>query len=270
MQATKWRETHYVTAYILAKQGYTDAKISACLGVEPPLFSKWRKKRPALNEALNLARDADGKDCVKDFRDYVLGRLPDHLQDLWDEINLCDSVPYGTARLKQMLDNRGTRIRQHLFLYALVACDFDASEACKKVCIQKGTLNQWQAGDPEFAELLDEIHEAKKDFLEGRLLRLVKQGNAAAIIFANKTLNKDRGYGDSKTVRHEGGVEHTHTHTHRHVRIADLNLPPDALELLYDRMQAAGLLDDHGVVPPPPVFVESDHEPQAAAQDDDG
>jgi hypothetical protein len=88
--------------------------------------------------------------------------------------------------------------------------------------------------DPEFAELVDEIHLHKKDFFESKLVELVQSGDSSATIFANKTMNRDRGYGDKTTIEHTGTV----VVEQRVVQIGDLALPVDVRRAILGAVRA--------------------------------
>jgi hypothetical protein len=101
-------------------------------------------------------------------------------------------------------------------VYALVNGHFHLSEACRKVSITKKTLYRWMGEEPEFRELVDEIQWHKKNFFEAALCKQVAEGNAAVIIHANKTVNRDRGYGTEVGIDVGGRVDHKHEHFYKH------------------------------------------------------
>lgn len=239
---SKWDDRNYVTAYRLARAGASDPQIGHALGVSHEGMRLWVRDRPALAEALRTAREPDPDCDGGTFRDYVYARLPDRLQQLWDRLDLCDELDNGTSRAEAMLRGEGDDARQHLFLYALIHCNFNASEACRKVCVTKRQLDNWVKRSPDFAELVDEIQWHKGNFFEGALCQLVAKGELAAIIHANKTYNRGRGYGETLKVDVKAGgrVEHEHTHQHLHamVRLSDLELPVEVMEQVLLAMRA--------------------------------
>lgn len=84
--------------------------------------------------------------------------------------------------------------------------------ACRIVGISRQTHYAWYNGDSEYREAVDELKTVGKDNAEyalvklcegpeyqaldmdGNIVTLKDKPNSAAVIFANKTLNKDRGY----------------------------------------------------------------------------
>lgn len=207
MAAKKWHDGMYVDAFLLAKSGSSDAQIGEALGISRTVFDDWKVKKSALADALRRGRVA--KD--ESFREFVYGRLPPPLKELWDRINLCESSPSGIERIEALLERAGLYARQHLFLYALIDSGFNASEACRKLNVSKGVLEGWKT-DPRFGELMNEVHWHKGNFFENALVGKVSEGDAACIMFANKTFNRDRGYGEkvdvtiNKTVKVEHSV----------------------------------------------------------------
>lgn len=235
----KWDDRFYVEAYILARAGHYDKAIGEALGVSQPTICRWIQEKPALKDAIERGRSPE--DGGGSLREYVYGRLPYDLQVLWDRIDLADELDSGVSRVEQMLAGAGTKARQHLFLYALVHTSFDASEACRKVNVSKRVVDGWVRNDPNFAELLDEIRWHKGNFFEGQLVRLVKDGDPAAVLHVNKTFNRARGYGEVKRIEKDGEVKHTHDHQHQHthrvVKVSELNLPAEVLEVMAEAME---------------------------------
>lgn len=224
----KWDDDFYVTAYRLARQGMTNNDICAHLGVTKPTFIDWKRRRPALMNALKQARSDKATTFQASFRDYVYRRLSPELQELWDEINRCEKKGSGLERVEALLESKGKRARQHLFLYALVDCNFNSSEACRRVGIGTQTLRQWTHNEPEFRELMDEMHWHKGNLFEEGLIKLVREGDTKAIVFANERYNRDRGYGNKVEVNHSGMISHNHM-----IDLEGLELEPEVkLKLL--------------------------------------
>lgn len=87
-------------------------------------------------------------------------------------------------------------------LECLVKCHGVKSAACDMAGITRQTLYNWEQADPSFSEHIAALAlmERKKDFVEYSLLKLVAKGQPAAVIFANKCINQDRGYVEKKEV----------------------------------------------------------------------
>jgi transposase len=208
---TKWDDSHYVKVYEMARSGMTKNEISKALGVDRETWSKWVKIRPALAEALRRGHSPSGEQSGEKFFEYVYKRLPRHLQRVWAALEVYEEEGAAEEMIESLFEDRGVRARQHLWVHALVASNFNASEACRRVNVTRNTLEGWVQHDPGFAELIDHLHQMKKDFAEGCLFGLLARGDTAATIFANRTLNRDRGYDPKVTVVHEGLVGHLHT-----------------------------------------------------------
>jgi transposase-like protein len=206
-----WRKEWYVEVYRLAKQGLSNRLIAEHLGISTMTFKRTRRAIPEVEKALTDGRAQD-KVHSSTFRDYVYERLPKRLKKAWDLIQRCEEEPNIIKRVEGLLAEAGRRGRQHLFFYAFVHYNFSIAAACKSVNINRKTFERWVTTDPDFAEIINEIHHAKKDFFESALIGLVKEGNAAAILFGNRCLNGDRGYNPGKKISHEvaGQVFHSH------------------------------------------------------------
>jgi hypothetical protein len=200
VKRAEWKDTNYVKAYELAKSGLSERQVARSLGVSLSGFQVWKRNKPALQDALKRAK-AGGGEKVVSFREYVFKHLPPHLQELWNKINACDGLDNAFLRVEALLSDAGKNARQHIFLYALTASNFNLSEACRKSNVNKKTYENWIRYDPDFADLVQEIHWHKKNFFENKLIELADEGDVHATVFANRTFNADLGYGDK--MKHE-------------------------------------------------------------------
>ena len=82
---------------------------------------------------------------------------------------------------------------QNRFLKALQASLGNITGACAKIHISRQTYYNWMK-NPEFAQAVEDVNEANLDYAESKLLSLIRQENATAIIFYLKTKGKKRGY----------------------------------------------------------------------------
>ena len=218
-----WTNRNYVVAYEYARAGLNESQLADAMGVNRLTLRKWRADDPDFHDAILRGRSFRERTtgATISFHEYVFNRLPPDLKELWEEIAECETAPNGLLRMEAMFAEQGIRVRQHLFLYALTSTNFNASEACRRVGISKSTLDDWVRRDPKFAELMDEIHWHKGNFFEDKLITLVNAYEPTAVIMANKTFNKDRGYGQTVEVKHSGHVNHAHAV----VTVGELQLP---------------------------------------------
>lgn len=246
MPEHKWDDTNYVRVYELVKGGIEgQEKLAAACGVGLKTFANWVGVKPALRDAMTRGKEARGQVGAKSqFMDFVFKRLPPKLQAKFNDIFALADDPNHYRRVKEMFAENGERSQQHMFLYAY-SQHFNTSEALRICGMSKKKLDGWCQRDPEFAELCDEMQFHKKEFVEASLLNLVKAGDSAATIFASKTLNRDRGYGDKTTIEHTGTVEVQH----RTVSIGDLELPLDVRRVILAAVRTA--LANNGQTPLP-------------------
>lgn len=218
--------------YELCRDGLKPSAIAAAMGIESSTLKKWRRDYPEIALAWNRGREAGNKNKVGDaFLSYVHGRLPTDLQELWRDINGIDTQDSNAEkRIERLLEGKGKRIRQSLFIHAMVATNFNRAEACRKVNLSYDAVTNWLRTDAEFARLMDMVTEMKKDFCESALMGLVSQGDTSAVIFTNKTLNKDRGYDPKVTVKHEGTINHQ-------LDIASLGLPVEVMRTILEAVK---------------------------------
>jgi len=238
MAGNKFSAEFYVTAYELARDGLSEHRIAAAIGVTQPTFRKWCRRRPALANAVERGRAVRGGGNKPLFHQYVYDHLPQHLRNLWDEINACDELENGVERVEALLVDQGIRARQHLFLYALTQSMFNVSQSLKKLNISYSTFKEWVRRDPLFAELMDEIHWYKENFFEQAFIGRVAAGDTQAIIHAVKTKCRDRGYNEKIEIEHTGTVEQRHT-----VSILDLDLDVGTRRKVLEAMRAKRVID---------------------------
>jgi len=84
--------------------------------------------------------------------------------------------------------------RKAEFLEVFRKCLGNVSVACRQYGIERPTFYNWQKDDPEFEQACIDVRETRKDFIESALDKRIQAGDTAAIIFAAKTICKDRGY----------------------------------------------------------------------------
>lgn len=209
-------KSHYcVRVYELARTGLSNTSIARALGVDRGTLKLWLKGKPELKEALVAGRSRKPgaqRWAGETFHEFVYRHLPENLQGLWDQIVAADQEDNPERKIRTLMQGQGKRTRQYLWLHALVCANFNRNEAHRKTCISRVRVDEWIEQDPDFAELINQVQEMKKDFIEGCLIGLISQGDSAATIFASKTLLRDRGYNPqvSIDVNHGGTVKHAH------------------------------------------------------------
>lgn len=221
--------------YELAKQGKKNTEICKLVGVSWPTFTKRWLTKKCVVDALTRGRKLPDEG-VNSFKDYVYKHLSPDLQGLWSEIMMCEKGGTPLSRLEAKIKSKGTLGRQHLLIHALIHSNFNLSKALRLTNTPKSTLELWVQKDDNFAKILDEIDWHKRNFFEGALTALVKKGHAPAILFVNKTLNANRGYGDKITknvnVNVKGGITNKSV-----IKIDDLDLDITQRRAILDKIR---------------------------------
>lgn len=91
-----------------------------------------------------------------------------------------------------------TRARQLTFLRVFLEGRFCIAAACRAVGINRSTFYRWQKNQ-RFQRELDDLKQEKIDLIEAALFRNIQSGDPVSIIFALKTLARDRGYFQKET-----------------------------------------------------------------------
>ena len=205
---SSWDDTFYVEAYRMARCGLSNHAIARELGVPPLTFGKWVKDdtrwhKPALKKALDDGRRPESVRVAR-FKDHARSKLGDACKDLWGRLSSPEREERAAARKE--LEAGGPRARQRMYAYALLECNFSKTKARHYTGVTFKDLGLWDK-DPKFNRMLNEVHEAKKDFFEGAFLELVERGDSAAVIHAAKTVNRDRGYGEKIEIEQKVTLE---------------------------------------------------------------
>jgi len=225
---TKWSNDFIWKAYALAAQGESSVTIAKSIGVAASALIRWKKKHKALANAIAAGKKKkapkSNSDRSESMREYVHGRLPEDLKQVWTEIMGADTQGniLPMKRLNALLGNckDDQKARQTLWLYIWFESNFNQSEACRQMNISHNLVRNVWKKDPDFFNLFNEMNKIKGDFYESAMVKGVRDGNPYLIAFANKTYNRDRGYGETLDINVSGTIQHNHV-----VSIEDLNLP---------------------------------------------
>lgn len=151
--------------------------------------------------------------------EYIQGHLSPEASFLWERLKRGHTgKESGYDRYLKEFSKSNKTFKQQMFIHAMISCAFNASRACKIIGLSYREVEKWIKYDLDFRNLLDEVQTHKKNFVESALIRLVDAGDSPAVIFANKTLNKDRGYSERVDIVNSGSVAHS-------LSLEDLDLP---------------------------------------------
>ena len=120
------------------------------------------------------------------------------------------------------------KLKKKSFIEAYIKTFGNITAACKSIKIDRGTYYNWMEKDEEFKNTINtcEPRESYKDFIESKLCKLINNDTPSAIIFAAKTICKDRGYVER--------TEHDHTTKGESLHKKLNELPEDELRKLAD------------------------------------
>lgn len=82
----------------------------------------------------------------------------------------------------------------------------NVTEAAKALKVARQTLHRRIGEDEALQAVLVDARETLVDIAESALVKQIKQGNTAAIIFTLKTQGKGRGYVERNEVDHSGAI----------------------------------------------------------------
>lgn len=243
---SKWKLSHIITAYELARQGLTEASIAKCLGISKPTFIKWEQTKPEFREAVQRGRAylKRGANSYTEMLDYYYRLLPNDLKELWAKIHQFNLADVGVEKVKALFAGRGRLIRQKIFIAALIKCNFTISRACRMIGLPRITVDKWRE-DEQFQRLIKQVEEMQKDWGEDCLRHLVAQGDFNANKLLLDTIGKDRGYGKNQlNVNVQGQIEHKH----QLVLMEDLDLPLNMQKMILRKVREQRKLVESNVV----------------------
>lgn len=79
-----------------------------------------------------------------------------------------------------------------------------ACKDCKNM--SRTTHYTWMKEYEGFKERVEEIDDGNVDFVEGKLLTLINEGDTGATIFYLKCKGKKRGYSEKQEIEHSGNI----------------------------------------------------------------
>lgn len=180
--------------------------VAAALERHPKILSGWPVKYPEMKLAKALAEERRGKRS-ETFSGYILNRLSPDAQEVWKRMQFWESSESAYEKIDAILSGQPKKLRQELFIHALISTNFDLSSALRMVGVSRTQLLDWQHTDTEFQQLIEEIQWHKKNFFEKALVELVEQRHPSATIFVNETINADRGYNKKFHIEHSGQID---------------------------------------------------------------
>tara|TARA_B110001450_G_C17450816_1_gene411955 strand:- start:146 stop:523 length:378 start_codon:yes stop_codon:yes gene_type:complete len=99
-----------------------------------------------------------------------------------------------------MKTKKATLLKQKQFLKQYVKSNGNIQKTCEALGMSRSTFYRWEKEDEDFMKMYEEEHRGqmddKRDIGEDLLFEAAKKGNVQAIIHINKTLNRQRGYGE--------------------------------------------------------------------------
>ena len=173
------------------------ARVSRVFEMTPQRLLELVEKHPELQQARDMADANRGQQILGQ---YAIQFLSPEARKTWDQIVNLDDF----NAIKQVFSGKGIKLKQQIFCQALLHTGFNSSRACHMSGITFRELQNWKA-DFDFNQMLEDIQFHKKNFFEGALTQLVEERHPAAVMFVNRTINADRGYGEKIQIEETGG-----------------------------------------------------------------
>lgn len=203
-----------VDIFRLTRDGLTMSAVADHLDVSLISLGNWKRDKPCVAHAFTEGEfwrnNKESEFALTDnFVDYCLNMLPAEERALWETVDMWADEPDAFERTRSLLRDKGKKTHQMLYVHAFISLNYDCNKAAERVCVPLKTFRAWQT-DPDFQMMMDAVNAHRKNFCEAALMGLVKGGHPQAIMFANKTLNADRGFAEKAIIQHQGDVNHHH------------------------------------------------------------
>ncbi len=206
----KYDPKHAIPAAVLAYASSTDMDICRHLKMSDVALRKWKRKYPFFDYAIKEGRRIRTlRNTGDSIQEWVIGRLTPKAREVWDSIMFWQEHRDEYVKIRQVMAGQTEHIRKMVWLHAFVKSRYTISGACRLVGVSRQKVDQWRA-DGEFGRMVKEIIDMQGDFIEEALMDLVAARDTGAVIFASRTKNRDRGYGDKIDINHTGKVSHEH------------------------------------------------------------
>jgi len=213
---------------------YEITKIATALETTVGTLQQWIEKFPELKEAKELAESRRKEQSS--FSGYVFKHLSPEAKKVWDKITFWSGSDSTNEKIDQILSGQPTKLRQEIFVHALISNAFNLSEACRIACVSRQTVETWRKSDYAFLQMIEEIEWHKRNFFEEALVDLVAMRNPGAVMFVNRTKNADRGYSEKIQIEHSGQIASS-------VSIDELELPMETRKELLRAVRATKVVD---------------------------
>lgn len=97
--------------------------------------------------------------------------------------------------------------KKEQFIEAMQNCLGIVTSACQRVNISRTLYYNWRNTDKDFARAVDDVKDMQIDFVEGKLMKNIENGDVTSIIFYLKTIGKVRGYTDRATPKSPAEIQ---------------------------------------------------------------
>jgi hypothetical protein len=234
VNAEKWDNRLYIQIFQLARSGLSDEKIAEAIGYSLIQFRRRKRKDPALKDAIQQGRNADVP-ASDQFKDYVYSKLPEELRWVWDEIMSFQETDNAIAKMEELMRDKGKRVKQRLFLYALYHFHFNYEKAMRMLDVSKKELERWTL-EPEFSELLQEIEWHTSQYFGNKAMAMARKGHPAMVKFCAQSLDprfRKRPSEKNVNVSVSGQIGHAHVQVNKIME----HLPLEQRKLLLDRIR---------------------------------
>ena len=236
--------------HLAAIEGLSITAAAKRLGVTDQCCRNWLKQHKSARRAWEHGTATraevtqEGKQGGS-FANYVFRHLSTDMQELWELAigdNMDGDIDYAVSA--GVIAAAGDYARKRLYAHALACSNWNTNVAMQICGITYKELKRWQQHDEDFLQLMHELEWYKKNYWEQQLHNLVARQDKDAVLFVNKSINKDRGYGEQVAVQHSGtiGQHHTGAIQHEHsqlVNLGALDLPVQVLQQVMEAIERA-------------------------------
>lgn len=209
-QAIKWAIV--ITRFPQACQEEWYRKMTELFNIPRITTAVWVKREPLMTLAKEYALHVlkSKEDERQNFSEYVLTRMSRETREKYEQLVFWEDHPDGAEKTRGLLRDMTERERRLMFIQCVAANGFVYARAMRLMGINGEVVKNW-CKDRGFRQMTNELQQLKKDFFEQALVDLATARDTTAVVFANKTLNRDRGYGEKIALDVKGQIDHVHS-----------------------------------------------------------
>lgn len=203
------------------REGTSPTHLGTIYGKSKTQINRWIDNYKPLRVAYEMAKGKREKAAVN--TENAKETLSEEAYELWESVQSGAPSKNQLVYMGSALSGRPTKLRQQLFLMAMLSTNYRVAESCRITGVSRQEVQQWKKADPEFIQMFAELTHQQVEDVRGALHDLVKEKNVQAVIYADKKISESglgsngTGINDEDIVKFEQLEKHLSVETMRDI-----------------------------------------------------